>query len=71
MSENMLTSSQVAKLFNVTTRTIQNWAKNGIIAYIKTPSGQYRFPESKVNELLDYEQRLDKLATMYQASRKR
>lgn len=48
----LLTSPEVAALFLVEPKTVSRWAKAGKIAWIKTPGGEYRYPESEVRELL-------------------
>jgi excisionase family DNA binding protein len=44
----LLTSAEVAALFRVEKRTVATWAKTRMLPAIKTPGGQYRFPEGAV-----------------------
>jgi len=55
----LLTTHEVAVLFQVTTRTVSEWAKRGRIPTVRTPGGQRRFPASTIALLLaeEYESR--------------
>ena len=48
----LLTPSQVAKLFDVTTVTVWRWANSGRLKAIRTPSGYNRFTVTEVNRAL-------------------
>ncbi len=50
--ERLLRSSEVAELFSVSSRTVREWARRGLLPTIRTPGGQHRFPERPVQELL-------------------
>ncbi|MGO3084481.1 helix-turn-helix domain-containing protein [Ancrocorticia populi] len=54
--EEWLTSGQVAELLpQVTRRSIQTWAKKGMFpGAVQLPSGQWRFPKSGVEKLMDH-----------------
>lgn len=49
-SDPILTPGQVARLYQVCTKTVTRWAHSGRIASFKTPGGQVRFLWSKVRE---------------------
>jgi len=51
----LLTAREVAMLFQVTTRTVNEWAKRGRIPTVHTPGGQRRFPASSIVKLLSEE----------------
>ncbi len=51
-SERLLRTSEVAELFSVSSRTVREWARRGLLPTIRTPGGQHRFPERPVRELL-------------------
>jgi excisionase family DNA binding protein len=46
--DELLTSSQVARLFGVSPSTVNRWARNGLIRCIRTPGGHYRFPAREI-----------------------
>lgn len=50
--ENLLTPSEVAKLFRVDPKTVTRWAKAGKIESIRTLGGHRRYRESEVQRLL-------------------
>jgi excisionase family DNA binding protein len=50
--ERLLRTSEVAELFSVSSRTVREWARRGLLPTIRTPGGQHRFPERPVHELL-------------------
>jgi len=50
--EQLLTPSEVAKLFRVDPKTITRWAKAGKLTSIKTLGGHRRYRESEVKALL-------------------
>jgi excisionase family DNA binding protein len=49
MPEKLYTTSEVAKIFDVSYATVKEWAYSGKIKYIKTPGGKY----SEIKRLLD------------------
>lgn len=51
-TERLLRTSEVAELFSVSSRTVREWARRGLLPTIRTPGGQHRFPERPVRELL-------------------
>jgi len=48
----LLTTSQVAKLFSVAPHTIRRWAQDGLLAPARTVGGHLRFERQSVNKLL-------------------
>ena len=48
----LLTTSEVATLFQVAHRTVVRWAKRGLIPCFRTPTGMLRFPRDQVLPLL-------------------
>jgi excisionase family DNA binding protein len=50
--ERLLRTSEVAELFSVSSRTVREWARRGLLPTIRTPGGQHRFPERPVQDLL-------------------
>jgi excisionase family DNA binding protein len=51
-TENWLSLSKAAKLFNVHPTTLRRWADQGEIQYMLTPGGHRRFSERMVNQFL-------------------
>ncbi|MBS7654203.1 helix-turn-helix domain-containing protein [Candidatus Bathyarchaeota archaeon] len=47
----MLTTSEVAEIFNVTRHVVAKWIREGKINAIKLPGGRYRVPESEVEKI--------------------
>ena len=45
---------EVAELFGVGVRTVGRWAEDGLIAYIKLPSGHRRYYRKDVEWLLSH-----------------
>jgi len=50
---NLLTPSEVAKLFKVDPKTVTRWSKNGKITCIKTAGGHRRYRLEEVQKLLN------------------
>ncbi len=51
-NDELLTPSEVAKLFRVDPKTVTRWATAGRIGSIRTPGGHRRFRESEVRSML-------------------
>jgi putative resolvase len=49
--EELLRPRDVAKIFNITTKTLWEWQKKGIIKAVKLPTGKLRYPKSEVDRL--------------------
>ena len=54
--EELLTPSEVAKLFRVDPKTVTRWAKSGKLSSIRTLGGHRRYRASEVRALLDGQQ---------------
>lgn len=52
-SEQLLTPSEVAKLFRVDPKTVTRWAKAGKLSSIRTLGGHRRYRAEEVRRLLD------------------
>lgn len=50
--EELLTPSEVAKLFRVDPKTVTRWAKSGKLTSIRTLGGHRRYREAEVRGLL-------------------
>ena len=46
-----MTMKEAKELLGVTTKTIQNWDKAGIINVVRTPGGRRRIPLSEVERI--------------------
>lgn len=51
--EELLTPSEVAKLFRVDPKTVTRWAKAGKLSSIRTLGGHRRYRASEVHALLE------------------
>jgi excisionase family DNA binding protein len=49
----LLRTSDVAALFQVSERTVSEWAKRGQIPSVRTPGGHRRYPAEGIRALLD------------------
>lgn len=49
----MLRTSDVAILFEVSERTVSEWARKGQIPSVRTPGGHRRYPADGIKSLLD------------------
>ena len=50
--DRLLTSSEAAALFGVSSETVTRWANRGMLSFIRTPGGRdMRFRESVVRKL--------------------
>ncbi len=52
-AEELLTPSEVAKLFRVDPKTVTRWAKAGKLSSIRTLGGHRRYRADEVRRLLD------------------
>ncbi len=52
LKTDLLTTSQVAKLFSVAPHTIRRWAQDGLLKPARTVGGHLRFETQSVNKLL-------------------
>lgn len=49
----MLRTSDVAVLFEVSERTVSEWARRGQIPSVRTPGGHRRYPADAIRSLLE------------------
>ena len=49
----LLRTSDVAALFQVSERTVSEWAKRGQIPSVRTPGGHRRYPAAEIRQLLE------------------
>ncbi len=50
--QDLLRTSDVAALFQVSTRTVSEWARLGRVPCMRTPGGQWRFPAGPIRRLV-------------------
>jgi excisionase family DNA binding protein len=48
-----LRTSDVASLFQVSERTVSEWAKRGQLPSVRTPGGHRRYPADSIRRILD------------------
>ncbi len=49
----LLRTSDIALLFQVSERTVSEWARRGRIPSVRTPGGQRRYPVAPILAILD------------------
>ena len=52
-SHDLMTPSEVARLFRVDAKTVTRWAQEGKLPFIRTLGGHRRYPRDEVMRLLD------------------
>lgn len=52
MKNHFLSIGKVSEIFGVTTETIRNWDKEGIIDVVRTPKGHRRISMSEIKRIL-------------------
>jgi excisionase family DNA binding protein len=52
VTDELLTSAEVAEIFGVDRRTVVLWAKRGRLNALRTPGGQHRFRADEIDTLL-------------------
>ena len=52
-SDELMTPSEVARVFRVDAKTVSRWAQEGKLPYIRTLGGHRRYPREEVMRLLD------------------
>ncbi len=57
--EELLTPSEVAKLFRVDPKTVTRWAKSGKLSSIRTLGGHRRYRATEVRALLEGQQAVE------------
>lgn len=50
---NLLRTSDVAVLFQVSERTVSDWARRGRIPSVRTPGGHRRYPAERIRGLVE------------------
>jgi excisionase family DNA binding protein len=60
LTEELLTPTEVARMFRVGPKTVTRWATTGRITSIRTPGGRFRFRESAVRALLKESEGVDR-----------
>lgn len=59
--ERLLRPEEVADMFGYQPKTVVGWAKRGLLRFIRTPGGQYRFRPADVDDLLAMADDFDEL----------
>jgi len=49
--EELLRPREVAKIFNISMKTLWKWQKKGIIKAVRLPTGKLRYPRSEVERI--------------------
>jgi len=49
--EEPLRPKEVAKIFNISVKTLWEWQKKGVIKAIRLPTGKLRYPRSEVERI--------------------
>lgn len=52
VSERLLRTCDVALLFQVSERTVSEWARKGRVPSVRTPGGHRRYPADQIRQLL-------------------
>ena len=53
MENGILTTGDVAKMYNVAPKTVTRWAKEGLLPYFRTPGGNTRFRREEIEVLIE------------------
>ena len=53
----LLRTSDVATLFQVSERTVSDWARRGRIPSVRTPGGHRRYPAEEIQRILEAAER--------------
>lgn len=48
----LLTTNDVARIFNVSSSTVAGWAARGLLPHIRTPTGRLRFRRGDIDRIL-------------------
>jgi excisionase family DNA binding protein len=51
--DKLLTPTEVASMFGVDPKTVNDWAKAGKLSSFRTPGGHRRYRESEIRGLID------------------
>jgi excisionase family DNA binding protein len=52
VGERLLRTADVALLFQVSERTVSEWARRGRVPWVRTPGGHRRYPAEQIRRLL-------------------
>ena len=52
LTERLLRTCDVALLFQVSERTVSEWARRGRVPWVRTPGGHRRYPADQIRQLL-------------------
>jgi len=52
IGERLLRTCDVALLFQVSERTVSEWARRGRVPWVRTPGGHRRYPAEQIRRLL-------------------
>ncbi|MDQ6614707.1 MAG: helix-turn-helix domain-containing protein [Actinomycetota bacterium] len=52
-TRDLLRTSDVAALFQVSPRTVSEWARRGRVPCMRTPGGQWRYPAEPIRRLFN------------------
>jgi excisionase family DNA binding protein len=53
LSSQLLRTSDVAALFQVSERTVSDWARRGRIPSVRTPGGHRRYPAEEIRRIME------------------
>src|ERR1700761_8062110 len=56
--QDLLRTSDVAAMFQVSTRTVSEWARRGRLPCMRTPGGQWRYPSDAIRRLVRLAERV-------------
>jgi putative resolvase len=49
--EELLRPKEVAKIFNISVKTLWEWQRKGLIKAVRLPTGKLRYPKSEVERI--------------------
>ncbi|MCL7393750.1 MAG: helix-turn-helix domain-containing protein [Thaumarchaeota archaeon] len=49
--EELLRPKEVAKIFNISVKTLWEWQKKGLIKAVRLPTGKLRYPKGEVERI--------------------
>jgi excisionase family DNA binding protein len=51
--EKLYTTGQVGPMFHVTSETVRDWHRRGLLKAVRLPGGHLRVPQSEIDRLRD------------------
>lgn len=51
-ADQILTPAEVGRMFGVDPRTVTRWAQQGLLACVRTPTGQHRYSQQQVLHIM-------------------